>query len=339
MTPTFPRAAPAGLFPGVLASLLAITLLAGCGGDDTYRAKNFEAGPMLGLTKALSDDALEGRKPNTPGSIKAQTLITERMSRIGLTPVGGDSFAHPFTYGPFEIGSTAPKDKPGTNLIGAIQGTSDSDLILVITAHYDHLGIRDGEIYNGADDNAAGIAAMLAVGEYFRVNPPLHTVILIAFDAEEDGFGGARHFIESPPFPLERIGFALNLDMISRGDKGTLWASGSHHRPYLLTMIETVAAVAPIPFKPGFDGANGQQDDWTNMSDHWVFHAKAIPYLYLGVEDHADYHQPTDDFDRIEQGFFLASVDTIILMAAEADKGLDAIAAQAQASRAVAATP
>ncbi|MDJ0920167.1 MAG: M28 family peptidase [Henriciella sp.] len=308
---------------------LLVLALAGCGQNEARNASElFDGSYVLELAEALSADDMQGRAPGTPESAKAREMIIERMQALGLQPVNG-TFEHAFTYGPFTnptTGEDAVPDKPGVNVIGLIQGTSDSDLTMVLTAHFDHLGVREDEIYNGMDDNASGVTGILAAAEYFSANKPTHDVLFVALDAEEDGFGGAREFITNPPVPLEHMAFNLNLDMVSRGDNGLLWASGSAHWPALKPMIEAVASEAPVEVRMGFDTGEGR-DDWTLLSDHAVFFRAGIPHLYLGVEDHPDYHRPSDDFENVDQDWYLRSVETVVRMAAAADARLVEIAA------------
>lgn len=313
----------------VCTALAAGFVLAACASTPAYEGA-FDRDGALALTRSLSSDALRGRLAGSPESAVAQDLITSRMEAIGLAPVGDGGLRHPFTYGAFvdrESGETARPDKPGVNLIGRIDGIGESELTLVITAHYDHLGVRDGEIYNGADDNAAGVAGLIAIAEHFAANPPRHTVVFAALDAEEAGFGGARNFMASPPLPLSDVAMNINLDMISRSDGEELWISGVNHTPGLLGLAEQVIDAAAIPMAMGYDGADPAQDDWTNLSDHVVFYQRGIPHIYLGVEDHVDYHKPGDDFDKIGPTFYLAAVDAAIHLAELADEELAAIAA------------
>lgn len=273
----------------------------------------FDHAATLELVKTLSSDEMQGRLPGTAGSIAAQNVIIARMEAIGLKPVS-DTFRRPFTYGPIE-GADAKPSLTGVNLIGILEGTGESDLTMVVTAHYDHVGVLDGKVYNGADDNASGVGGMLAIAEHFAANPPRHNVIFAALDVEEShGFAGARDFIRRPPIALEQIGFNLNLDMLSRGDNGQLWASGTSHLPALKPLVEEVAEAASIDLRMGYDQGGGR-DDWTLLSDHAVFFQAGIPHLYLGVEDHADYHQPSDDFERIDQAWYLSAVETAIIIA------------------------
>ena len=309
--------------PCLLAGLIGAGLiLGGCAREDDA----FDRDVALEIAQTLSSDALAGRGAGTAESADARQVIIARLEALGVEPIGG-AFEHPFTYGAFvgPNGENTVPDKPGVNVMGWIEGTSDQDEVLIVSAHYDHLGTVDGEIYNGMDDNASGVVGLLAVAEHFTRRAPEHDVALVFFDAEEDGFGGARAFISSPPIDPETMGFNLNFDMIARGDNGILWASGAHHWPELKPIIEDVAKSAPVSLQMGWDSGDGR-DDWTMLSDHMVFFRAGIPHLYLGVEDHPDYHKPTDDFDKIDQDWFLKSVETAVMMAVAADQKLDVIA-------------
>ncbi|MEM8615916.1 MAG: M20/M25/M40 family metallo-hydrolase [Pseudomonadota bacterium] len=314
--------------------VLGLLVLTACGGGEHSLAKpSFDAEAALALAEALSADDMAGRGAGTSESAAARALLIERFEALGLVaPEGG--YEHPFVYGPFRRpaeGMDAVPDKPGVNLIAKVKGRSASDLTMVVTAHYDHLGIQGGEIFNGADDNASGVAAALAVAEHFTVHPPEHDVLVILFDAEEDGFGGARAFIaDLDEERRARYAFNLNLDMVSRGDNNKLWASGASHWPALKPLIEQTAAEAPVDLQMGYDSGDGR-DDWTMLSDHMVFFRAGIPHLYLGVEDHPDYHRPSDDFANVDQDWFVKSMTTIVSLAEAADAALPEIAAMKEA--------
>ncbi|MEL6665562.1 MAG: M20/M25/M40 family metallo-hydrolase [Pseudomonadota bacterium] len=301
--------------------------------NDADSPQYFSAAPALELFEALSSDELKGRQAGSAESAVARSMIIDRLEALGVEPVGS-SFEHPFKYGPFrapETGVAGAPDKDGVNVIGFIPGSETSDVAMVISAHYDHLGVRDGEIYNGTDDNASGVVGALAIAEHFSKSAPAHDVHFVFFDAEEDGFGGARDFITGPPIPLERVALNLNFDMVSRGDNGILWASGTHHWPDMVPMVNAVAETAPVTVQLGFDQGDGRED-WTLLSDHAVFFRSGIPHIYFGVEDHPDYHKPSDDFENVDQDWFLKSVDTLIMMSEAMDENLGDIFEMRQAA-------
>jgi Zn-dependent M28 family amino/carboxypeptidase len=311
-----------------------VAALAACSGtpSDAYAPKHFSKAPALELFEALSSDELAGRKAGSVESARAREMIAARLQAIGVDPVAG-AYEFPFKYGAFsdpETGADAVPNKAGVNLIGLIPGRESRDISMVISAHYDHLGVRDGEIYNGADDNASGVVGALAIAEHFTKTPPKHDVLFVFFDAEEDGFGGAGDFIANPPVSLDTIALNLNFDMVSRGDNDILWASGTHHWPDMVPRVEAVAETAPVTIQRGFDQGEAR-DDWTLLSDHAVFFRAGIPHIYFGVEDHPDYHQPSDDFENVDREWFLKSVDTLIMVSEAMDEDLAAIFEMRQA--------
>ncbi|CAN5293462.1 M20/M25/M40 family metallo-hydrolase [soil metagenome] len=269
--------------------------------------------------RILSADDMEGRGVGTPGGAKARAYIVKRFGQIGLKPQG-NSFEQPFTFKPRYFG----KDITGVNLVARIQGTSSSDKVLVVSAHYDHLGVRKGEVYNGADDNASGVAGLLAVAESFKAKPPRHTVLIVAFDGEESGLRGARAFVADPPVPLATIGLNVNFDMISKNAKGELYVSGAGPQPWLKPVLSSVAKAAPLKLKLGHDtDAEGKQNNWTQQSDQGPFAVAGVPWVYFGVEDHPEYHKPTDDFATVPQDFFRRAVTTVVTATRALDDDLD----------------
>jgi Zn-dependent M28 family amino/carboxypeptidase len=270
--------------------------------------------------RILSADNMEGRGVGTPGGAKARAYIVKRFGQIGLRPQG-TAFERPFTFKP-KFG----KAVAGVNLVARIPGTSSSDKVLVVSAHYDHLGVRKGQVYNGADDNASGVAGLLAVAEAFKARPPRHTVLIVAFDAEESGLRGAKAFVADPSVPLATIGLAVNFDMISKNPKGELYVSGAGPQPYLKPVLEGVAKTAPVKLRLGHDtDADGKHNNWTDQSDQGPFAAAGVPWVYFGVEDHPEYHQPTDDFATVPQDFFKRAVATVVTATRALDDDLDGI--------------
>lgn len=256
---------------------------------------------LMSDVRVLAADSLEGRFAGSEGGARARTYLEERYRGIGLEAVYGDGYRQ---LVPLQSGDT------GVNLVGRIRGTVHPQQVLVVTAHYDHLGVRKGAVFNGADDNASGVAALLELARRFRDAPPQHTLLFVALDAEEQGLVGAKRFVADAPVPLGAILANVNLDMVSRGDTGALWVAGGTHAPHLRALVEPIVDDAPVPLRFGHDTGAGS-DNWTSASDHGAFHARGIPFLYFGVEDHADYHQATDDAEAIDPAFYAGAVDVI----------------------------
>jgi Zn-dependent M28 family amino/carboxypeptidase len=274
----------------------------------TATAATVDAKQLLADLSVLAADSMEGRRTGTPGNAKARSYIIRRFQAAGVKPLDA-SFEEPFTFS--GRGGGAPSN--GVNVVGMIRGTKQPDRYIVVSAHYDHLGVRDGDVFNGADDNASGTAALFAVAEYFRLHAPSHSLLLVAFDAEESGLRGARAFVEKPPVAKDAILADINMDMVSRNAAGELWVAGTYHYPQLLPLVEKLAATAPVELKIGHDRPGlPPGDDWTGSSDHGPFHSAGIPFLYFGVEDHADYHKASDEFDTITPEFYVHAIETVI---------------------------
>ena len=279
-----------------------------------------DASSVLGDVRTLAAPAMEGRAVGTAGGARARDYLIGRFAAIGLEPTGKD-YEQPFTFTPSRRIRCCrtkfwvkPQPVDGVNLIGRIRGSVDPEKYLVVTAHYDHLGIRNGQLYPGADDNASGVAAMLAVASHFRQHPPRHSLLFVAFDGEESGSRGARAFLEQPPVALDAMRLNINLDMLSRNPAGEIFICGLYANPQLRALVDPLRAVAVPTILYGHDYPRPfwDQNDWTNQSDHTAFNDKGIPFLYLGVEDHPDYHQPTDTFERLDQKFYAAVANTAV---------------------------
>ena len=242
----------------------------------------------------------------------AADFIVKRFSEIGLSSYQ-DSFKHSFTFK-----NRADETKTGTNLIGYVKGKSDK--AIVISAHYDHLGTNGSQIYFGADDNASGVGAMLAFAEYFHKHRPHHTLLFIAFDAEESGLRGAAAFVKAPAVNKERIVLNINMDMIAHNDTGELYASGTFKNPALRTIIEGEDKNTGIKILFGHDLPDTGKEDWTMQSDQGPFAKENIPFIYFGVEDHKDYHKPTDTFENINQDFYYGASTAILKSIIKLDK-------------------
>ena len=299
--------------------------------DTNSAPSKLDAEAILATIRTLASPAYEGRRTGTPGGLRARDWIARRFKEIGLAPIGATyvlpfSFRHTPIKGLVDPNRAVQTDYPdAANVVGVCKATKGGADVVVVSAHYDHLGIRDGTPYPGADDNASGVAVMLAVAEQCRRQPLTHDALFVAFDAEELGLQGAKHFVANPPVPRERLALDINLDMVSRSDKGELFAAGPYHWPASRAPLEQVAKRSQLTLLFGHDkppalAAGG--DDWTNQSDHGAFHAAGIPFVYFGVEDHADYHKPTDTAEKIDVTFLRRAAETILDAVITLDRSL-----------------
>lgn len=249
----------------------------------------------------LSSDSLQGRKTNTLGNEIASEFIIKRLQKVGVSAYVQD-YTQPFTFGKDSI--------PAVNILGFIEGFTGKNFI-VISAHYDHVGMEDStKIFNGADDNASGVAALLALAEYFRENQPENNLLFAYFDAEEMGLQGAKHFMQSVVVDTSKIKMNVNLDMVSRGDKNELYAVGTYFTPYLKPLLNEASKDKTIELLFGRDNPK-KKPYWVNASDHAPFHQAEIPFIYFGVDDHPDYHKITDTADKINPDFYLEAIRLI----------------------------
>ena len=286
------------------------------------QSDSIDGSVLLRDLETLSADAMEGRLVGTPGSARAREFIVKRFKEAGIQPLG-TSYEHPFKF----TGRGDQGERAGINILGVIRGRRSPDRYIAVTAHYDHLGVRNGQVFNGADDNASGVAALLAVAARLNAQKPDHSIVFAAFDAEEQGLRGAQSFVTSPPVALASIVVNVNLDMVARDATNVLFASGTSHYPFLKGYLEK-AARPPVVLKFGHDVAGSKEDDWTRDSDHFPFHNAKIPFVYFGVEDEAQHHKPTDDAETVTKEFFVGAANTILAALRSFDTNLEAIATQ-----------
>ncbi len=279
---------------------------------------SFDAKKLSQELRELSSGVMDGRKTGTEGNRKARVYIIDHLKQLGIERfVPG--YEQPFSVsqaGSFNQGTG------GVNILGVIPGKKKETI--VISAHYDHMGNQNGKVFYGADDNASGVAALLAMAEYFKKNSPEHRIIIAFFDAEEIGLVGSLHFVNSLDLEKENIVLNLNMDMIARGDKNELYVCGTYHYPQLKAPLENLQPLEGFKLLFGHDTPEeSKRDDWTHHSDQLGFHEKKIPFLYFGVEDHPDYHRASDTFDKINQDFYAKSAETILQAAKAFDKALN----------------
>jgi len=189
------------------------------------------------------------------------------------------------------------------NVVGFLPGTDPAlrDQVIVIGAHYDHLGLGDedslapnavGQIHHGADDNASGTAGMMELARFFseRSNRPRHSMLFMGFSGEEIGLLGSAHYVEQPLIPNERIKAMINLDMIGRVSRNRLYVGGVGTSPSFRQWVqeENQSAGFQLDFSDSGYGA----------SDHMSFVRRDIPVLFFFSGLHTDYHKPTDTWEK-----------------------------------------
>ncbi|MDL2221613.1 M28 family peptidase, partial [Parabacteroides sp. OttesenSCG-928-N08] len=190
------------------------------------------------------------------------------------------------------------------NVIGLIQG--ESDRMIALSAHYDHLGKREEEYYPGADDNASGVAALLELAELFADRTDLrHSIQFVAFAAEEEGLFGSTHHVNRPDFVKEQVVCNVNMDMIARTDE-----DHADDDPYLYSLGSTIfESLHPLLQRADslyndcyFDYSLNSSEGLFflyEMTDNGNYYEKGIPALLFISGTHPDYHRPSDTADKI----------------------------------------
>ncbi len=276
--------------------------------------------------QTLAADDMQGRKSGSDGHQKAATYIASRFASMGLKKFG-DSYQQPFSY------SQAFQDHDGSNVVGWVEGTAKPDYFIVITAHYDHLGHRGSRIFNGADDNASGVSIMLSLAQYLSTHAPNHSFLFVATDMEETGLYGSKAFLQNPPVAAQNMLLNLNLDMLGNGGrKDELYVLGSSQFNELTDWLKIIGEQSrsdDFRLRVGYKGSfhrtlsTGERVNWKQASDHASFARADIPFLYFGGDTHNQYHTPDDDFEHIDQGFFLGSLACMLQVVTQLDFALN----------------
>lgn len=292
-------------------------------------AHDVDRAELMADLRQLASAEFEGRRTGSSGGRKARAWIEGRFREIGLQVAGTAGYLEAFTFSVSSGHGTGQPEASRTtyddaaNVLGRLDGSEPRLKTIVVSAHYDHLGVKDRAVYYGADDNASGVATLLASARWFRSHPPRHPILFAAFDGEELGLQGAKAFVHSNLLARSQVALDVNLDMVSRNDRNEIYAAGAYQSPWLTPYLADVQRHAGVKIRLGHDRPPqrpGDPDDWTQESDHGAFQDAGLPFLYFGVEDHADYHKPTDTADKIDPAFFGTAADMIV----EALRTLDA---------------
>jgi hypothetical protein len=272
--------------------------------------ETIDADDALAYVSFLASDALRGRNAGTKGNETAAEWIAAFFEEMALEGGGGDGgFCQPFN---FRAGGRKGTDTEICNVIAVWQG---SDPVLkheavVIGAHFDHVGTygqkvrasrigratKQDMIWNGADDNASGTAAIMEIAQAFALArvPVKRTIVFACFNAEEHGLYGSSHYVKNPYIPIEKTSAMINLDMVGRNpDKPvTVFCIDSDRDGFLKKAVERAAKRVDGPeFHPGGSGIGG--------SDHHFFYQNRVPSLFFFGGMHADLHRPSDEVDKI----------------------------------------
>ena len=261
-----------------------------------------------------ASDEFEGRDTGAPGQKKAVEYIRNYYKSIGVEPgdLEGDYFQE-MTLTMRGRRGQKPKTVETENVIAIIKGSEKPDEYVVITAHLDHVGITDGEIYNGADDDGSGTVALLEIAEAFKKaadkgKGPKRSIVFLHVTGEEKGLLGSAYYADNPVYPLANTVVNLNVDMIGRIDptrreknRDYVYLIGSDHDSIDLHELseQTNAESVNMTLDYRFNDKN-DPNRFYYRSDHYNFAKNGIPIIFYFTGTHADYHQPSDTPDKIE---------------------------------------
>lgn len=258
----------------------------------------------------IASDEMEGRETGSEGQKKAGVYMIDYYKNLGVS--------YPKALGSYyqKVPKEALKSRRGElpdseNILAFIEGTEKPEEIIVISAHYDHVGTNNGVVYNGADDNGSGTVAVMEIAEAFQQakkagKGPKRSILFLHVTGEEHGLLGSKYYSENPVFDLKNTVANLNIDMIGRSDKENegknyVYVIGSDMLSTELKKINVAAnkATQNLELNYKYDDPNDPMRLYYR-SDHYNFAKHGIPVAFFFDGIHEDYHQPTDDPEKID---------------------------------------
>ncbi|MEW7277435.1 M28 family metallopeptidase [Aquimarina sp. 2201CG1-2-11] len=299
-------------------------------------AKKITAKELKEYLYTFASDEFEGRDTGEPGQKKAAEFLKKQYKKMGIpSPLGEDDYFQEIPSSYFRGGINDSE-----NVVAYIKGTEKPEEIIVISAHYDHIGIdKEGNIYNGADDDGSGNVSMLEIAEAFKEAKkdgfgPKRSILFLHVTGEEKGLYGSRFYTENPVFPLEKTIADLNIDMIGRVDKNHededkrnyIYLIGSDR---LSTDLHEISEKVNETYTQlDLDYTYNDKDDPNRFyfrSDHYNFAKHNIPIIFYFNGVHEDYHKPTDTADKIEYELLTKRAQLVFYTAWEVANRLDRI--------------
>ena len=276
-------------------------------------AKSITAENLKTHLYIFASDEFEGRYTGEAGQKKAVNYLKEfYVGQKIPSPLGGNDYFQEVPAKFLNKNARGVSLKDSENVLAYIQGTEKPDEVIVISAHLDHVGNHDGEIYNGADDDGSGSVAILEIAKAFNQavkegKAPKRSLLFLHVTGEEKGLLGSKYYTENPIFPLKKTVCNLNIDMIGRIDKAHtidsnyVYLIGSDK---LSTELHQVSEHINSKYTNiNLDYTFNDKDDPNRFyyrSDHYNFAKMNVPVIFYFNGTHEDYHRPTDTPDKIE---------------------------------------
>ena len=280
--------------------------------DPTQYMKTITAEDLKKHLYIIAADSMEGRETGSAGQKKAgRYLISQYQKNEVSFPKGATSYYQPIpaAYLNKKYGGNLGDSE---NIWAFIEGSEKPNEIVVVSAHYDHVGTKDGEVYNGADDDGSGTVALLELAQAFQIakkegHGPKRSILFLHVTGEEHGLHGSRFYSENPLFPLENTVADVNIDMIGRRDEihpntnNYVYVIGANR---LSSDLDFVCAIMNQKYvNLDLDYRFNDPKDpnhFYERSDHYNFAKHGIPAVFFFNGVHADYHKKTDEPDKIE---------------------------------------
>jgi len=280
--------------------------------DPTPYLNTITATDLKTYLTIVASDAMEGRETGSPGQKKAGEYLIDHYKAEGISfPKGATEY---YQRIPASFLNAIRNDHllDSENIWAYIEGSEKPDEVIVVSAHYDHIGVKNGEVYNGADDDGSGTVALLEIAQAFAQakkegHGPKRSILFLHVTGEEHGLLGSSFYSQNPLFPLANTIADVNIDMIGRHDEFHNDSSNYTYiigSDYLSSDLYTICEAANTNYTKLFlDYKYNDRTDSNRFyyrSDHYNFAKNGIPSVFLFTGVHADYHKATDEVDKIE---------------------------------------
>ena len=280
--------------------------------DPTKYMNTITAAELKTHLYIVASDSMEGRDTGSAGQKKAGDYLINQYKKDNIPfPKGAQNY---YQHIPAAYLNAKRNENLGDseNIWAFIEGSEKPNEILVISAHYDHVGIKNGEVYNGADDDGSGTVALLEIAQAFEIakkegHGPKRSILFLHVTGEEHGLHGSRFYSENPLFPLANTITDINIDMIGRRDEAH---ASSNNYVYIIgsnrlsTDLDTICQIANAKYvNLDLDYKYNDPKDpnhFYERSDHYNFAKNGVPAVFFFNGVHADYHRAGDEPEKIE---------------------------------------
>jgi Peptidase family M28 len=273
--------------------------------------KEIKAADLKKNLYVIASDEMEGRDTGSPGQKRAGEYMVNYYKNLGISyPKALGSYYQkvPSDFMKKRGGGSLPDSE---NILAFIEGSEKPEEIIVISGHYDHVGTKNGVVYNGADDDGSGTVAVMEIAKAFQSakkagKGPKRSILFLHVTGEEHGLFGSDYYTSNPVFPLANTVVDLNIDMIGRDDpenrgKQYVYVIGSEMLSSQLKVITEAAnkRTNNLELNYKYDDPSDPQKLYYR-SDHYNFAKNNIPVAFFFDGIHEDYHKPTDDVEKID---------------------------------------